>query len=126
MANMIERKLKNHATRKYPKDFNNKAVSELYEKTFEDKQLAIEPVTPEQRIEGANGEFETESGKDTIEKKDDVRPKLNVVVEPVQETQKEPEQVLEEPLKDETIVIEPEKETTVGDGDKNDPDHWDD
>ncbi len=78
MYNMIERKLRNHATRKYPKDFSRKEIAELYEKTFDD--LSYEPQkeieTPEEKITISNKEFENNSASEKI--KLDDRPKLVV------------------------------------------------
>lgn len=37
---MIERKMRNHAIRRYPKNFSNSAVNELYEQTFAEERYA--------------------------------------------------------------------------------------
>lgn len=58
MYNMIERKLRNHATRKYPKNFNNKAISELYEESFEEKYNEKgEPISADEKIAIAQDEI---------------------------------------------------------------------
>lgn len=37
---MIERKMRNHAIRRYPKDFSHGSITKLYEETFEDEKYA--------------------------------------------------------------------------------------
>lgn len=62
MYNMIERKLRNHATRKYPKNFNVKGLSELYENTFEEKyDKHGELISPEEKVAIANDEIKQET-----------------------------------------------------------------
>ena len=65
MYNMIERKLRNHATRKYPKNFNNKALADIYEETYEDEKYRDGKfvVDAEHDVKKAQIEFEEESGK---------------------------------------------------------------
>ena len=80
MYNMIERKLRNHATRKYPKNFNHKEVSTLYEDTFDEKYSEKgEVITAEEHVEIANTEFEDKTATKPLEKvkkveKDDRKP----------------------------------------------------
>ncbi len=107
-ANMIERKLRNHATRKYPKDFNQKEIATLYEKTFEDVDSLkeVERVEPKEVVDEAVTEV-VEQGNQKELIVDDKRPTLDVVedtaeetVETVEENPKEP-QVTEEPKTEE-------------------------
>ena len=128
MYNMIERKLRNHATRKYPKNFNNKAVSELYEETFDEKQVVAEQiVSAEEKLRISDGEFQKNSSSETIGKTEDTRPKIVVTVENPQETPKEPEKeqaVVLEPTLAKDEVVELEKEKLVDNND--DEPKWDD
>jgi len=87
MYNMIERKLRNHATRKYPKNFNHKEVSTLYEDTFDEKyNKQGEMITAEEHVEIANTEFEEKTAtkplvkevKKTKKVEQDDRPALKV------------------------------------------------
>jgi hypothetical protein len=39
---MIERKLRNHAVRRIPKDFTNASINEMYNETFEDEKYTVE------------------------------------------------------------------------------------
>ena len=105
MYNMIERKLRNHATRKYPKNFNNKAISELYEETFDEKQVVAEQiVSAEEKLRISDGEFNKGSSSEPIKKVDDNRPKIVVTEEKTEEpVGKEPQ----ETLKEEQAVVEP-------------------
>ena len=103
MYSMIERKLRNHATRKYPKNFNHKEVSVLYEDTFNDEKYNAkgEIITAEERVEIAAKEveektatkqvFEKEVVVETVIKKveDDDRPALVVEKEPLTENNDE-------------------------------------
>jgi hypothetical protein len=111
--NMIERKLRNHATRKYPKNFDNKAVTELYEETFDERQAVIEQqVSAEERLSNSQEDFEKNSGKDkviTTVKKEDVRPTLEVKVEePIIEKEVEQDIVIEEEAVEEPQTQEQE------------------
>lgn len=78
--NMIERKLRNHATRKYPKNFNQTNVKTLYEETFEEEKIykTREVIDPEQRIEIAQQEFDSESGSQELGKDVNKTPKKQV------------------------------------------------
>ncbi len=83
MYNMIERKLRNHATRKYPKNFNHKEVSVLYEDTFDEKYSHKgELISPEEQIEIINNEIDDKAAKESVEKV------VEVVSEPVVEVEK--------------------------------------
>jgi hypothetical protein len=83
MYNMIERKLRNHATRKYPKNFNHKEVSVLYEDTFDEKyNKQGEVITAEEQVGIANKEFENESGTKPLEKVEKI-----VKVEPIEKVE---------------------------------------
>ncbi len=98
MYNMIERKLRNHATRKYPKNFNQLEVQSLYEESFEEKYNEKgEIVTAEEHVEVVTQEIETKSGKETLAQKEtktpqtqrkleDDRPTFEVIEEDVEDT----------------------------------------
>ena len=78
--NMVERKLRNHATRKYPKNFDKTLLRELYEETFEEEKIykTREVIDPEQRIEIAQQEFDSESGSQELGKDVNKTPKKEV------------------------------------------------
>jgi len=84
MYSMIERKLRNHATRKYPKNFNHKEVSTLYEETFDEKyDTKGEIISPEEHVDIATTEFEEKTATKQVFKKEkkvveDDRPTLKV------------------------------------------------
>ena len=64
---MIERKIRNHAIRRYPKDFGNKIISERYEQTFEEKNYAKKVELSEvEIIENKELDFVEEANKNTI------------------------------------------------------------
>jgi hypothetical protein len=130
-GNMIERKLRNHATRKYPKNFDSKAISELYEQTFEDIK-EVEVITAEEKLKISEEEFDNKSGQDHIE---DDRPQLEVVEEKPEkeipkhnaETGEIIEEEVEEPktekphVEEKKIVVETKQEEN-----DDDPQGWDD
>jgi hypothetical protein len=66
--NMIERKLRNHATRKYPKNFNQANVKSLYEETFEEEKVykQREIIDPEERLGIAQEEFDDNTGSQEL------------------------------------------------------------
>jgi hypothetical protein len=70
MESMIERKLRNHATRRYPKNFNPE-VQKLYEDTFEDEKYerknVIEAEGAEEIIENSKQEFVENANKEELE-----------------------------------------------------------
>jgi hypothetical protein len=111
--NMIERKLRNHATRKYPKNFNQTNVKTLYEETFEEEKLykTREVIDPEQRIEIAQQEFDSESGSQELGKDKKETPKKQVGEELIVE--KETGEIIEQK------VSEDEKPTFVEDVETN-------
>jgi hypothetical protein len=81
---MIERKLRNHATRKYPKDFNANELSNLYEETFEEKyDNKGNLITAEERVQIASGEFDDKAETEIIEETtpNDDRPTIENVDE---------------------------------------------
>jgi translation initiation factor 6 (eIF-6) len=81
---MIERKLRNHATRKYPKDFNANELSNLYEETFEEKyDNKGNLIMAEERVQIASGEFDDKAGTEIIEETtpNDDRPTIENVDE---------------------------------------------
>lgn len=101
MYNMIERKLRNHATRKYPKNFNNKTLAEIYEETYEDEKYRDGKfvVNAEHDVEKAQLEFEEESGKTDLFKEDkrqEEKPLTDIEVH--------------EEGKGETLIVESEEE----------------
>jgi hypothetical protein len=115
--NMIERKLRNHATRKYPKNFNQTNVKTLYEETFEEEKLykTREVIDPEQRIEIAQQEFDSESGSQELGKDKKETPKKQVGEELIVE--KETGEIIEQK------VSEDEKPTFVEDVETNETLH---
>jgi hypothetical protein len=133
--NMIERKLRNHATRKYPKNFNHKEVTVLYEDTFDEKYNKEGLITAEERVEIANTEIEEQQATVPLEKAEKVehddRPTLKV-----EETVEEEIVTVVEPIKDagqiannepvvETVEKEepaPKKEVQQSLDDNSDPD----
>ena len=109
MYNMIERKLRNHATRKYPKNFNANEISTLYEDTFDEKynEKGI-VVSAEEQVQIATTEIEEKRASVPLQKvEEDDRPSLAVEVE--EPTQKE------EPVVKEEVIVEElsQKEETV-------------
>lgn len=67
---MIERKMRNHAIRRYPKDFGNANINTFYEETFEDEkyenQLNNPKETATEFIEHNDADFENTANKNTI------------------------------------------------------------
>jgi hypothetical protein len=114
--NMIERKLRNHATRKYPKNFNQTNVKTLYEETFEEEKLykTREVIDPEQRIEIAQQEFDSESGSQELGKDKKETPKKQVGEELIVEKE---ESTLD------PKIIDDEKPTFVEDVETNETLH---
>lgn len=110
MYNMIERKLRNHATRKYPKNFNHKEVSVLYEDTFDEKYNKNgELISAEERVQIASKEVEDKTATKQVFKEAEKVVEV-VVVEP---TVVEP--VIEKVNKDDrpTLVVEKEVEQVL-------------
>ena len=133
--NMIERKLRNHATRKYPKNFNQTNVKTLYEETFEEEKLykTREVIDPEQRIEIAQKEFDSESGSQELGKDVNKTPKKQVGEELIVEKEvvstpnitdltKEEQGVPWDVTSDETNVTLQEEETSQSVEDEELPD----
>lgn len=108
MYNMIERKLRNHATRKYPKNFNHKEVSTLYEDTFDEKYNEKgNLISAEERLAIANADIDKNAGKTPLVEKE-VEPVVEPVVEVIKKVEKDdrkPLVVKEEPI--EVIEKEP-------------------
>ena len=115
--NMIERKLRNHATRKYPKNFNQTNVKSLYEETFEEEKIykTREVIDPEQRIEIAQQEFDSESGSQELGKDVNKTPKKQVGEELIVE--KETGEIIEQK------VSEDEKPSFVEENETNETLH---
>ena len=67
--NMVERKLRNHATRKYPKNFETPFIQEQYEETFEEEKYKrnVVETTAEEHIENAQLEFDEKAGKEELQ-----------------------------------------------------------
>ena len=64
---MIERKIRNHAIRRYPKDFGSKVITEKYEQTFEEENYAKkEHISEAEIIENKELDFVEEANKNTI------------------------------------------------------------
>ena len=64
---MIERKIRNHAIRPYPKDFGNKIISSLYEQTFEEEQyIKKEEIGETEIIENKELDFVEEANQEMI------------------------------------------------------------
>lgn len=104
--NMIERKLRNHATRKYPKNFKVPFIKEQYEETFDEKyeRTNVIDASAEERVEKAQIEFDNKQSKE----------ELKVDVPETKEPQEEqPKKRVEKPNENagEPLVIENEEET---------------
>jgi len=64
---MIARKLRNHAIRRYPKDFGRSEVVELYEQTYEDERYVKTAVIDHEEVmELDNKTFEQEANKQEL------------------------------------------------------------
>jgi hypothetical protein len=124
MYNMIERKLRNHATRKYPKNFNHKEVSTLYEDTFDEKYNAKgELITAEEQVQIANDDVEKNAGstklakEETVEKikkvENDDRPSLKVEEEKVEKEEPVKEEATASTIEEAVNVVEEPKEEEV-------------
>ena len=115
--NMVERKLRNHATRKYPKNFDQTKVKELYEETFEEEKVykTRDVIEPEERLELAQEEFDTKTGSQTLGQKEPVGETLEVVEEPTVEEDERPTYETEDEIdvSDDDDDSEPIKEDPV-------------
>ncbi len=110
MYNMIERKLRNHATRKYPKNFNHKEVSVLYEDTYDEKYNKNgELITAEERVEITTKEVEDKMGTTPVFEKEVVKGAevVGTVIKKVEKDDRPPLKV-EEPIVKEKEVEIPE------------------
>lgn len=63
---MIERKLRNLATRKFPKDFTHKDIELLYEETFEEQYKDGKAVNVDEIVEEIEGDFEDNANVEEI------------------------------------------------------------
>jgi hypothetical protein len=102
---MIERKLRNHATRKYPKNFKVPFIQEKYEETFDEKyeRTNVIDASAEERVERAQIEYDEKQGSE----------ELKVDVQEIKEAQQEqPKKRVEKPNENagEPLVIENEEE----------------
>lgn len=64
---MIIRKMKNNATKKYPKDFKNAFVESAYENTFEDNDQYKQPATPVDPTMVVAEEYDATAGTTPVE-----------------------------------------------------------
>lgn len=69
---MIERKLRNLATRKYPKDYSNPILQKLYEDTFEDEKYEPKTTTAEETIENNELDFQENANVEIIENEEEI------------------------------------------------------
>ena len=134
---MISRKLRNHAIRRYPKNFNTAEVSELYNQTFEDeKYIKQNVIEATENLEIAEKSFKEEANKQPL------KPKASgeklVVKQEVEETYDEQEEevkkmVAQDDVDDEVVekveVFESEEELTnvehiQDNSNQNEDDDW--
>lgn len=131
MYNMIERKLRNHATRKYPKDFKRKEIATLYEKTFEDvdgleEVERVETVDPKMVIDNTQKEVDEKASteklvvngkeKETEEPKVDPRPKFEV--------DDDTGEILDQETPSNEVTEEQEEETEIDNSDDSEENWW--
>lgn len=94
---MIARKLRNHAIRRYPKDFGREEVAEIYEQTFEDERYVKHNVIDHEEILGLEEKnFEEKANKEplkNVEKPKGGTEKLNMNQEEI-----EKEEVVEDEI----------------------------
>lgn len=71
--NMIERKLRNHATRKYPKTFRSPYIQEKYEQTFDEQyeRKNVVETTAEEHVDNIQIDIDKASGKKDLFASDD-------------------------------------------------------
>lgn len=74
---VIERKLRNHATRRYPKNFLHADVNELYEETFEEERYPKQIVSPDETLQIEQQIFDEKANKEVL------KPKKETVKKPV-------------------------------------------
>lgn len=102
---VVERKLRNHATRRYPKNFSHVAVNALYEETFEEERYERKTlVDADETLQIADENFEQNANKETIK-----TPPKKTTTKPKVETPKETLVVVAE----ETFVEIVEEEETI-------------
>lgn len=122
--NMIERKMRNHAIRKYPKNLDNVYIREAYEQTYEEERY--NKPSKDNILETTQGALETE----TQEKANSivVEELEKEVVEPViiQETKstENDRKVENQPKTVEPITVEAEPVSTVDEIDKDLDDYF--
>lgn len=141
---MILRKIRNHAVRRYPKNFNPE-IQRLYEATFEDEKYTKQEVTADDTIALNQGVYETEANVEvldldnvTIEEKvmpePEEKPKRQYNKRPKPEPEPEPEIVEdeeaedtyedEEELEELTVTVDDEIEVEGEEADDNDMPDW--
>ena len=142
---MISRKLRNHAIRRYPKNFNTTEIAELYQQTFEDekyiKQNVIEAVD---NLEIEEQTFKEEANKKPLKKEStgeklvikqeeeiveeaEIEEHFDEQVEDVKEMVAEDDEVEDEQVEDiveEEEVVEEKPSNKVAIPNKNDVEDW--
>lgn len=83
---MIERKLRNLATRKYPKDYSNPILQRLYEDTFEDEKYDPKTITTEEIVEENELDFQENANVETIKNENDLNVSDDFIVENEEDT----------------------------------------
>lgn len=127
--NMIERKMRNHAIRKYPKKLDNQFVREAHERTFEeerhDKEYVIEHEEDLKQVELAREQM-TNAG--SVEVQDNIQENIQEDTIPniVEDLDKPSEQKKPTQVKVKKEVVEPTVEIPIVDGPKDSEDIDDD
>ena len=79
---MIIRKMKNNATKKYPKDFSSSYVGKAYEETFDDyDQYRKEPPKDAINVDDVNNQVDENIGKESLSTTPQPQPKENTLKE---------------------------------------------
>lgn len=109
---MIERKMRNHATRRYPKNFSHNSLQELYEDTFEDEKHQRQVnTTPTLIVDVENNQIAFDEQSGSIELDEFVEVDLEVEDEFVDESYFSDDDVAFEVETDEGLVFAPEFES---------------
>lgn len=123
---MIQRKLRNHAVRRYPKNFNPE-LQRLYEGTFEDeKYVRKNLIETEETIENAQVEYKEVSGKEKIEEKQVEEPRAEQPKKPKVEKEKlevveETGEIIEQETEKEAEEVEEVEEKEVAEKETEEP-----
>lgn len=137
MYNMIERKLRNHATRKYPKNFNNTKLAEIYEETYEDEKYRDGKlvIKAEEHVESAQVEFDKNNGSQELKQRNQDQ-EAQKVTEEKDEVLETPanleageileavEEVEDDFVDDDTAKPIPEEEQKPQEKDSEEPSWW--